>query len=144
MAGPLAVVGLLTLRAGWLGLRRRLRVRRRPHRGGLRDDLRNEPAFAAAARVAGPPLLAAGSVSVLGAVAAALQPTLTATLLVVLIVLAGACGLALAARRLADRAAATVCARTPACAGCPYRPAEAMEGHASAETLKGGAPSCSQ
>lgn len=125
LAAPLAVVGLLTLRAGWLGLRGRLGA-------GQTATSGQAAAFAAGARVAAPPLLAAGAVAVLGAAAAAVQPTRVAMITVALVVWAGALGLCGAGRRLAHRAAHAV--RTPTqtcsttaqvggtqahCAGCP-------------------------
>jgi hypothetical protein len=117
LAGPLAVLGAITARAGWLGIRGRLRP---PRRVGV--DRRREAAFAAAARVAGPPLLAAGGIAVLGAVAAVVQRDLAAAIVVSAVAGAGACALALATRRLVDRAATAVLARPAgraACAGCP-------------------------
>ena len=114
---PLAVVGLLTLRAGWLGLRGRL---------GAVAPAGRAVAFAAGARVAAPPLLAAGAVAVLGAAVAAAQPTPVSMITVTAVVWAGALGLSWAGRRLAYRAAHALsqpagAARTTQtnCAGCP-------------------------
>ncbi|HET8643056.1 MAG TPA: hypothetical protein VFM37_14065 [Pseudonocardiaceae bacterium] len=100
-AGPLAVVGLLTVRAGVLATRGRLAGD--PADPPASDDPAESPA-SAAARVAGPPITAAGVVAVVGALVAVLQPTLPAMLTVAAIAWAGALGLAVAARRLATRA----------------------------------------
>jgi hypothetical protein len=103
LAVPLAVVGLLTLRAGWLGLHGRLGNVVRPAAATGQTA-----AFTAGARVAAPPLLTAGAVAVLGAAAAAAQPTPASMITVAVVVWAGALGLALAARSLAHRAAHAV------------------------------------
>lgn len=125
-AGPLAVVGLLTVRAGVLATRGRLAgdPADPPACGDPAD-----PLASAAARVAGPPITAAGVVAVVGALVAVLQPTLPAMLTVAAIAWAGALGLAVAARRLATRAVGTPVAGVDdraaggaprgACAGCP-------------------------
>lgn len=121
---PLAVVGLLTLRAGWLGLRGRLgAVVAATGQNALgQAATTGQTAFAAGARVAAVPLLVAGAVAVLGAAAAAAQPTPASVITVTVVALAGALGLCWAARRLAQRAAHAVTraagARQASCAGC--------------------------
>jgi len=119
LAGPLAAVGLLTLRAGWLAAGARFVPAGRSAAPGHRVAL----------RAAGVATAAAGGVAVLGALAAAVQPTLPAMLTVAAIAWAGALGLAVAARRLTARTApdARTGTRpaTPAppaagrCASCP-------------------------
>ena len=118
LAGPLCVVGLLTLRAGWLGRRGRLPLA--------------DPRHAARVRAAAIPLMVAGLIAVLGAAAAAAQPTVAAMLTVTVIAWTGAVGLAVATRRLvtaparstpasasARSAASAASAGPPPCTSCP-------------------------
>jgi len=109
--GSVGLVGLL----GWRGrLRREGRV-------GVRtaSSLRSADAFALANRVAGPPALVAGLVSVLAAVAVLLVPTVLAVVVVALVGLAGAVLIARGGGMLAERAASQVPVPEPVgCGGC--------------------------
>jgi len=120
LAGPLAVVGALTVRVGLLATR-----------GRLRTPGHDDPRVAAATRVAGRPIAVAGVVALAGGLVAVLQPTLPAMLTVAAIAWIGAIGLAVAARRLAGQAitrttqtaqadqTAQATMAGVACAGCP-------------------------
>ena len=101
---------------GFLGWRGRLR---RDGRIGVRtpDALRSEEAFALANRVAGPPALAAGLISVLAGVAALFVPTLLGVVVLAVVGLAGAVLIVRGGGALAQRAAAAIPA-PPAPAGC--------------------------
>lgn len=131
VGGVLLGVGAVTARAGWLGVRGRLRPP-----AGTPATSGAEAVFAAGARVAGPPLLVAGGVAVAGGLAAVAQPTNAAMFTVAGVVLLGLVGLALATRPLVGRAAtavrrqlsttrSSVCGQSDcqstACAGCPFQ-----------------------
>lgn len=113
-----AVTGVGLGVAGWLGLRGTLRRNRFI---GVRTaaTMASDQAFQLGNRVAGPPLLAAGTVAVLGGAAAAVMPATPAFVVVLGVVCAGVVGLSAAGGLLGSRAAASLPAAAPAaCAGC--------------------------
>lgn len=114
-----AVVGVALGVAGWLGLRKALPRNRFV---GVRTPptMASDQAFLVGNRVAGPPLVAAGAVGVLGGVAAATVPSTPAFAVVLAVAALGVVGLAVTGGLLGSRAAAAVPAATrpSPCAGC--------------------------
>jgi len=108
---PLGVVGVL----GW---RQRLA---RGGRFGVRtpDAMRSDDAFRLANRVAGPPVLVAGVVAVLGGIAAFWLPNTAAGVVAAGIGLVGAVAIARAGGVVGDRAAGALPKPVPPrCVGC--------------------------
>ncbi len=101
-----AIAGLAVGLVGWRGLRGTLPRNRFV---GVRTPmtLASDEAFRAGNRVAGPPLLAAGAVALLGGPAAAASPSTPAFAVVLLVVGLGVVGLSVAGGLLGSRAAAT-------------------------------------
>lgn len=121
LAGPLAAVGVLTARGGWLAVRGRLPV------AESRDHAR---AVDPVARAAGLAVAVAGVLAVVGAAVTWVQPTLPAMFTVAVITWAGAIGLTVAARRLSLLATVTTPDAAPAatrCAACPLTCTEGRE-----------------
>jgi uncharacterized membrane protein len=107
---------------GLLGWRGRLT---RMSRAGVRTPgaLRSDRAFTLANRVAGPPSIVAGLVSIVCGVAALFPPSLLAVIVIAVIGLIGSVLISRAGGVLGDRAARTVPAPEPppaaaGCAGC--------------------------
>jgi len=118
-----AVAGVAVGLTGWSGLRGTLPRNRFV---GVRTPMTmaDDEAFRVGNRVAGPPLIAAGVVALLGAPAAIAAPSTPAFVVVLAVVGFGVVGLSVAGGLLGSRAAVAVTAATvpagrpPACAGC--------------------------